>query len=96
MKLLSVKHSDKPEKKWMATFETDTGRKKVTHFGAKGMDDYTIKGDDEQRARYRKRHQKDLLTMDPTRAGMLSYYLLWGDSKSLQSNLATYRKRFNL
>ena len=45
MKLLSVKHSDKPDKKWMATFETDTGRKKVTHFGAKGMDDYTIKGD---------------------------------------------------
>jgi len=94
-KLLSVKPSDKPDKKWMATFDNN-GRKKVTHFGAKGMDDFTKTGDLEQRSRYRKRHAKDLLTMDPTRAGMLSYYLLWGDSQSLQSNLAAYRKRFNL
>ena len=96
VKLLSLKRSDKTDKKWAATFETESGRKKTTHFGAKGMDDFTLTGDQEQRARYRKRHAKDLLTMDPTRAGMLSYYLLWGDSQSLQSNLAAYKKRFNL
>lgn len=29
---------------------------KMSHFGASGMDDYLIKGDDKQKARYLKRH----------------------------------------
>lgn len=29
---------------------------KMSHFGANGMDDYLIKGDDKQKARYLKRH----------------------------------------
>ena len=29
----------------------------------------------------RKRHKKDLDTNDPTRAGFLSYYILWNKSK---------------
>lgn len=80
----------------MATFENDNGRKKTTHFGASGMDDYTKTHDKVQRDRYRTRHAKDLLTADPTRAGHLSYYLLWGDSTSLQTNISAYKKRFNL
>tara|TARA_R110000868_G_C10652650_1_gene745107 strand:+ start:504 stop:749 length:246 start_codon:yes stop_codon:yes gene_type:complete len=80
----------------MATFETDTGRKKTTHFGAKNMDDYTLTGDKEQRARYRQRHQKDLQTGDPTRAGFLSYHILWGDSKSKRKNIQSYKSKFNL
>jgi hypothetical protein len=96
MKLLSVKPSTKSDKKYMATFENDNGRKKTTHFGASGMDDYTKTHDKVQRDRYRTRHAKDLLTADPTRAGHLSYYLLWGDSTSLQTNISAYKKRFNL
>ena len=60
------------------------------------MDDYTLKGDKEQRDRYRTRHGKDMNTGDPTRAGFLSRYLLWGDSTSLQTNIASYKRRFNL
>ena len=44
MKLLSVTKSTRKDKKWMAEF--DTG--KIIHFGARGMDDYTIKNDIEQ------------------------------------------------
>ena len=95
MKLLKVIKSDRPEKKWMAIFDND-GRKKTTHFGASGMDDFLHTKDKEQRTRYRERHKKDLETGDPTRAGFLSYYLLWGESTSLQANLAAYRKRFHL
>ena len=80
----------------MAKFETDAGRSKTVHFGAAGMDDYTKTKDKEQRERYRTRHKKDLETGDPSKAGFLSYYLLWGDSTSLQTNLAAYKKRFNL
>lgn len=96
MKLLSVKPSTKAGKKLMATFENDTGRTKTTHFGAAGMDDYTKTKDKEQRERYRTRHAKDLRTTDPTRAGHLSYYLLWGDSTSLATNINNYKRLFSL
>jgi hypothetical protein len=96
MKLLEIKESTKPDKKMMAVFESDTGRKKTTHFGASGMDDYTITKDKSQRDRYRTRHKKDLETGDPTKAGFLSYYVLWGESTSRAANISSYKKRFNL
>ena len=91
-----VKQSSKSNKKLMAIFTRDNGRTKTTHFGAKGMDDYTITKDKEQRARYRNRHQKDLQTKDYTRAGFLSYYILWGNSTSRAENIKAYKRRFNL
>ena len=91
-----VKKSDKAGKKLMAIFTKDNGRTKTTYFGASGMDDYTITKDKQQRARYRNRHKKDLNTKDPTRAGFLSYYILWGNSTSRQENIKNYKKRFNL
>ena len=95
MKLISVSVSDKPDKKYKAIFDNN-GRTKTTHFGQKTADDYTITKDKEQRERYRTRHAKDLETHDVTRAGYLSYHLLWGSSSNLQKNIAEYRRRFNL
>ena len=60
------------------------------------MDDYTITKDKERRRLYRERHKKDLATKDPTRAGFLSYYILWGDSTSRAENIRKYKSRFNL
>lgn len=96
MKLVSVKPATNGKNKYTATFLQDNGRTKTTHFGAKGMDDYTLTGDKDQRQRYRERHKKDLTTRDPTRAGFLSYYLLWGDSTSIQENIRAFRSRFGL
>ena len=96
MKLISITPSTKADKKLMAKFETDTGRTRSTHFGAKGMDDYTITHDKEQRERYRTRHKKDLESGDPTKAGFLSMWILWGDSTSREKNISAYKKRFNL
>lgn len=87
--------SEKPGKKWKAVFEND-GRTKTTHFGAAGMQDYTQHHDKERRERYRQRHKKDLETGDPTRAGFLSYYILWGDSTSFDENIRQYKSKFNL
>ncbi len=93
---MTIKKSDKSGKKLMATFTPDDGgRTKTTHFGAAGMDDYTLTKDKEQRSRYRGRHKKDLKSGDPTRAGYLSYYILWGDSTSRAENIKKYKKRFN-
>ena len=72
------------------------GKEKKTSFGAKGYTDYLISKDKERRDRYRKRHAKDLKTGDPTRAGYLSYYLLWGDSTSLKENIKSFKQRFKL
>ncbi len=80
----------------MAVFKYDDGKTKTTHFGASGMDDYTLTKDKEQRKRYRDRHKKDLSTKDPTKAGYLSYYILWGDSSSINKNIADFKKRYNL
>lgn len=96
VELLKLETSPNPEKKLRATFKTDSGREKHTDFGARGMDDYTLTKDKEQRERYRTRHAKDLETGDPTRAGLLSYYILWGPTTSRQENLRLYKKRFNL
>ena len=91
-----VKKSTKPNKKLMAVFTKDNGRKKTTYFGQAGAPDYTLTKDKKQRKRYRDRHKKDLQTGDYTRAGYLSYYILWGASTSRKENIASYKRRFNL
>jgi hypothetical protein len=95
MKLLRIEESPKPGKKFRAIFDND-GRTKVTDFGAAGMTDYTLSKEAERRAHYRQRHKKDLATGDPTRAGFLSYYILWGPFTSVRKNTAYYRAKFNL
>jgi len=91
-----IKKSDKPGKKLMAVFTKDNGRTKKTYFGQAGAPDYTITKDKKQRTRYRTRHKKDLSTGDYTRAGYLSYYVLWGSSTSRKDNISAYKRRFNL
>jgi len=80
----------------MAIFYDNDKKVKTTHFGQQGADDYTITRNKEQRARYRARHKKDLKTGDFKKAGFLSYFILWGDSTSRRTNIAKYKKRFNL
>ena len=91
-----IKKSDKQGKKLMAVFTRDNGRTKTTHFGQAGAPDFTITKDKEQRKRYRSRHKKDLQTGDYTRAGFLSWYILWGNSTSRQENIRSFKTRFNL
>jgi len=96
MTKMIVKKSTKAGKDNMAIFTDEkTGRKKTTHFGDASLPHYTSGATKEQRTRYRARHKKDLQTNDPTRAGYLSYYILWGESKSLRENVKSYKKRFN-
>ena len=81
MKLESITKATDGVHKLKATFVQDDGRKKTTSFGLKGASDYTI--------------HKDIDTNDPTRAGYLSYYILW-NLPSLSASVADYRRRFRL
>jgi hypothetical protein len=78
--------------KWTAIFDDGTR----TSFGHADYEDYTQHHSIERRDAYRKRHEKDLRTGDPKRAGFLSYYILWGDSTSLMKNMDAYVRRFKL
>lgn len=94
IKLVSIKRSTKKDKKLMATFEIG-GRKKVVHFGASGMSDFTKNKNIIRRNRYIFRHHKDLNTKDPARAGYLSMFILW-NKKSLQASIRDYRRRLGI
>jgi hypothetical protein len=73
-----------------------TIERRRTPFGARGYEDYTMHKDKDRREKYRIRHAKDLRTGDPTRAGFLSYYILWGDTTSLRRAVQQYRERFGM
>ena len=95
-KLVSITKSNKAGKKLMAKFKNKkTGRQSITHFGAAGMDDYTLTKDKAQRERYRSRHKGDNLS-NPRSAGSLSWHVLWGNSTSRQSNISSFKRKFNL
>jgi hypothetical protein len=96
MKLLKIVKSQTAGKKWDAHFQLDSGKEHVTHFGALGYTDYTIGASDERRKAYLTRHNKDLHTHDPSSAGYLSYYILWGSSRSMRENTDEFKRKFRL
>jgi hypothetical protein len=77
-------------KKWRAIF-TDGSH---TDFGDPNYEDYTQHKDEKRRELYKQRHKKDLRTNNPRKAGFLSYYILWGESKSLEQNIRDYKMMF--
>ena len=95
---LVVSSSDKKTKRYKAVFTYDDGKTKTTHFGLKNpkKGTYLDHKDKELRENYRARHKKDLKTKDYTRAGFLSYYILWGDKTNLKDAVSDYKRRFNL
>jgi hypothetical protein len=78
-------------KKLRAVFSDNTH----TDFGAMGYPDYTQPPHDkERRARYLTRHRGNESWNNPRTAGSLSRWILWGDSTSIQQNLADFKKKF--
>ena len=88
-KITRVGRSDKPEKRFAAHFSS--GR--TTHFGDPQSRTFLDHGDKARRLAYRTRHQKDLRTHDPYRAGYLSYFLLWGSHRTMAAAVAAYNRR---
>ena len=90
---VDVKKSDKKDKKYVAVF-TDDDKKKTIHFGASGMDDYTLTGDKLARERYRARTKKVYDKAKPMSASRLAGDILWGDSTSIKKNISDYKKKY--
>lgn len=94
MKLIRIEKSPNTAKKYRAVFD-NFGRELHTDFGDNSMEDFTQHKDEKRRLSYRLRHRKDLKTGDPTRAGFLSWYILW-NTPSFEENIRQYKKRFHL
>lgn len=100
MKLLKIVKSTRADKKWDAVFENpETKRTRKVSFGAVGYEDYTMTRGGvearEMRERYRERHKGDNLE-DAMSPGALSWYVLWGNSINMGTNIREYRKHFNV
>lgn len=95
MKLKIVK-SHLANKKLDAIFTYDDGKTKTIPFGATNFSDYTIHHDKNRRTRYITRHNKNEEFNDPMTAGSLSRWILWGDSINLETNIRSFKKKFNL
>lgn len=94
MKLVSIVKSPRAGKKWRATFDHD-GTIFHTDFGASGYEDLTQHKDTKRAEMYRSRHKKDLLTNNPTKAGYLSWYILWL-TPNFEENVRRYKNKFHL
>jgi len=84
-------------KKYKAIFYDDKGKKiKTSQFGDVRYQDYTMHKDKERRAKYRKRHKNTLSSTNYMSPSHLAYFLLWGESVALKTNINNYKKKFKL
>lgn len=95
MKLVSIKKSSKPEKKLMATFQNDDGKKSVVHFGQAGADDFIKTKDEAQKALYLSRHRAREDWNKPDSPGSLARYVLW-NKPTVKESIDDFKKRFSL
>jgi hypothetical protein len=100
MKLLSIKPSDKKEKRYVAEFCECNGESKCksedrkrTHFGYKGGSTYIDHKDDKKKDAYIARHKVNEDWTKPTSAGALARYILW-NKKTLSESIADFKKKF--
>ena len=84
-----ISKSSKKDKKYDARID---GRKTIS-FGAKGMGDYTITKDDEQKKRYLDRHRKNENPNDHNTASFYATNLLW-NKKTLSESIKDTNSRF--
>lgn len=97
IKKVKFSKSSNKKNKMMAEFYDENDKKvKTTHFGALGYSDYTIHKNKERRYKYMIRHHKREDWEDPTSAGALSLYILWGPSTSVKECINYFTKHFKL
>ena len=93
---VDIRRSTNSNKKLMAIFNDDSGKKiKTVHFGASGMSDYTKHKDDERKKLYLARHKKNEDWNNYMTPGSLSRWVLW-EYKSLHEAIRKYKQKFNL
>ena len=91
---LEIRSSSKPKKKFDAIFTRNDKTTKVIHFGDKRYEDFTQHHNKRRRELYILRHEKNENWNDPETPGALSRYILWGNSKKIDTNIKEFKKKF--
>ena len=89
---MQIKPSTRKDKRFMAIFKNGT----ITHFGAKGGTTYIDEGNKIKRSAYIARHRVNENWKDGYSAGALSRFILWGDYTSIDGNIASYKRMFDV
>jgi hypothetical protein len=97
MKLLAIHKSDKPEKKYYAELEKDTGKTKRIYFGQAGAPDFTKTKDEARKKLFLDRHRarEDWTKSGVETPGFWARHILWEYPSIVQSTKAV-REKFNL
>jgi hypothetical protein len=108
IKLLKIIPSKRKDKKYVAYFKIGDDREKVTHFGSKGMRDFTLISNkdskfyikekaerDKIKDAYIRRHEKRENWNDPLTAGALSRWVLW-ELPTLAGSIKKFKNKYKL
>ena len=87
-----IQKSTRKGKRFMAIFKNN----KVVHFGSAVGKTYIDHGDKIKRQNYLARHSVSENWKDGYSAGALSRFILWGDYTSIDGNIASYKRMFNV
>ena len=91
---LEIHVSTHEHHKYDAIFTRKDKTAKVIHFGDKRYEDFTQHKNKKRRELYILRHEKNENWNDPETPGALSRYILWGNSKKLETNIKEFKKKF--
>ena len=93
IQITKIEPSTRKDKKYQATLNNN----KIIHFGLQSSNTYTDNATKETRENYLKRHlanktEKHLIDNLVISPALLSYYITWGESKSIHENTKTLNK----
>jgi len=93
---VSITRTPGERKEFKAVFTDKTGKSKTSRFGTSS--NYVLnKGKtDKDRKNYISSHSVNENWKDPTTPGALSRWVLWGEHRSLQKNVESFKRRFKL
>lgn len=94
MELIHFGKSDRDGKKLKIVLMKD-GKKRTYHFGSDVSTTYSEGASKNKRDNYIARHRVNE-KWDEINNGSLSRYILWGKHQSIQKNLKSFLKRFNI
>jgi len=97
--IVSISPSPLKSKRFRVLFKYHDGKQKHFNFGLKDAFTYLDGADEKTRENYRKRHLaspnegKLIRGLVPSPA-LFAYYLIWGDSRNIQTNIATLNRKW--
>tara|TARA_R100001509_G_scaffold123280_1_gene77050 strand:+ start:168 stop:467 length:300 start_codon:yes stop_codon:yes gene_type:complete len=98
MTKVEIGKSNRNDKRFVAVFKSDDGKKiKTTHFGLKNPKKGTFIDHQNEKLKenYLKRHKENENWKDPMSAGALSRWILW-NKPSLKSSIDDFKRKFKL